>query len=248
MRPRPERRGETGRSAVKSTLGAGYWKAGGFNAATTRRPWRTHCDDRAARPGRTLQCGHSPKAVENAPNVSGSSRPCFNAATTRRPWRTSVASESISTACRRFNAATTRRPWRTTLMQQNVHRRRWRASMRPRPEGRGERGRDCGRTASVNWRLQCGHSPKAVENRSRCKRCISRWLERAVRAGGVTDGHGKQRVQGVIQQLLPATDVRRRERLACQENNASPQLSKTSAAETVRTRLQHLGVRSIDAR
>ena len=87
-----------------------------------------------------------------------------------------------------------------------------------------------------------------MENRSRCKRCISRWLERAVRAGGGIDGRKKQSKQGVIQQLLPAIDVRRRERLAGRRNNVSPQLSKTNAAETGRTRLQHLGVRSIDTR
>jgi len=37
-----------------------------------------------------------------------------------------------------------------------------------------------------------------VENRSRCKRLNSRWLERALRAGGGIDGRNKQRMQGVI--------------------------------------------------
>ena len=98
-------------------------------------------DRRAASRGVSqLQCGHDPKAVENRP---------------RRPWRKS--------ACRSFNAATTRRPWRTTAA--------WPAaatagaSMRPRPEGRGEPPNAAGDGGPS--RLQCGHDPKAVENGSR---------------------------------------------------------------------------------
>jgi len=37
-----------------------------------------------------------------------------------------------------------------------------------------------------------------VENSSRCKRWISRWLERTVRAGGTMDDLRKQWRQGVI--------------------------------------------------
>ena len=111
---------------------------------------------------------------------------CFNAATTRRPWRTHEGCPTTAHA-RGFNAATTRRPWRTAACPmaptvaarlqcghdpkavENAHRRvpttsASPASMRPRPEGRGER-RDRG--ASLRHRhgeLQCGHDPKAVEN------------------------------------------------------------------------------------
>ena len=114
-----------------------------------------------------LQCGHGPKAVENVPvdASTSSDRRGFNAATARRPWRTSASSTGDSV-------------------------RRLQASMRPRPEGRGEpslRRRLASRaidrfnaaTARRPWRtwnglavdegssaspLQCGHGPKAVEN------------------------------------------------------------------------------------
>ena len=83
MRPRPEGRGEPASSDGRAAVS-------GFNAATTRRPWRTEPTPSALAQTLTwLQCGHDPKAVENddqpaaARAVTG-----FNAATTRRPWRT----------------------------------------------------------------------------------------------------------------------------------------------------------------
>ena len=109
----------------------------GFNAATARRPWRTRRSTRADGP--ELQCGHGPKAVENR-------------------WRTATsADEAVS-----FNAATARRPWRTDEARRSMVGAR-KASMRPRPEGRGEpvHCRD-----SAKRTLQCGHGPKAVENRA----------------------------------------------------------------------------------
>ena len=89
-----------------------------------------------------LQCGHDPKAVENG---------SVPHAAPARPMR--------------FNAATTRRPWRTT----SIHNSFWYlfiASMRPRPEGRGEH---ClfSRSDFDLEQLQCGHDPKAVENKDR---------------------------------------------------------------------------------
>ena len=63
----------------------------------------------------TLQCGHGPKAVENG--IS--------------PWWT------MSTPTG-FNAATARRPWRTDG-RMGTSFKDLEASMRPRPEGRGER-------------------------------------------------------------------------------------------------------------
>ena len=167
MRPRPEGRGEPIEADPCDS------PPGRFNAATTRRPWRTieadPCDSppgASMRPrpeGRgelpfltfragvtaALQCGHDPKAVENSNGVGqrGDYSP-------------------------RFNAATTRRPWRTKEGRVRPHGGRC-ASMRPRPEGRGELQRArAGRRNACG--LQCGHDPKAVENYSaRSKRSVS---------------------------------------------------------------------------
>ena len=163
-----------------------------FNAATTRRPWRTPPPSSASKRHPQLQCGHDPKAVENnGPRRRARAlRPGFNAATTRRPWRTKAASMAEGGFGRRlqcghdpkavengssappgsprrccFNAATTRRPWRTTSGRSEVDGRNH-ASMRPRPEGRGEpNSASAGRSSPAA--LQCGHDPKAVENTSR---------------------------------------------------------------------------------
>ena len=124
---------------------------------------------------------------ELAPQLRGLESCSFNAATTRRPWRTASSRQTTTNAFDCFNAATTRRPWRTfgDVTSQVAAE----ASMRPRPEGRGERhsGIDAHNGASFNaattrrpWRtsggpcgcvqgaLQCGHDPKAVENREAC--------------------------------------------------------------------------------
>ena len=181
MRPRPEGRGEpVERSALTRS-------ARGFNAATTRRPWRTRPPYRwnfawssrfnaatTRRPWRT--------AVRRLAETIGAG---FNAATTRRPWRTPRLRDGLEGSSG-FNAATTRRPWRTRgatppttahdLLQcghdpkavENVRRSKpmtqtaFTASMRPRPEGRGEPR--TGRPRPTRQRLQCGHDPKAVEN------------------------------------------------------------------------------------
>ena len=146
-----------------------------------------------------LQCGHGPKAVENQarPAVIAASLVRFNAATARRPWRTrrSPAASAIR-RCQRFNAATARRPWRTRSRMQlrtgcelrlqcghgpkAVENARHasgqvtvtgRASMRPRPEGRGEPANASSACDVLVARLQCGHGPKAVENAARtCQR------------------------------------------------------------------------------
>ncbi len=209
-----------------------------FNAATARRPWRTHLHTGTRGPQNSLQCGHGPKAVENTSpsSPSGGSGSGFNAATARRPWRTpalgqfrlgpvglqcghgpkavenlraeGVGPEQDGEASMRprpegrgersgaaparatsgcFNAATARRPWRTTSFIASCDQclkasmrprpegrgeRTWRdrfiihyhASMRPRPEGRGEPPMSLPRSRG-STRLQCGHGPKAVENR-----------------------------------------------------------------------------------
>ena len=110
MRPRPEGRGEPAHR--RRTQGAEWC----FNAATTRRPWRTTFATFRGRDSAGLQCGHDPKAVENR---AGGQR--------RRRWR------------------------------------RRTASMRPRPEGRGELEITF-KFSRQATRLQCGHDPKAVEN------------------------------------------------------------------------------------
>ena len=112
--------------------------------------------------------------------------PCFNAATARRPWRTVLILPSATPTAPGFNAATARRPWRTDHSAASTTA-DGSASMRPRPEGRGERwvhARWDAQVSSFNaatarrpWRtgrhslsgsrpskLQCGHGPKAVEN------------------------------------------------------------------------------------
>ena len=137
--------------------------SGCFNAATTRRPWRT------------ANRGWHP-----------SWHPSFNAATTRRPWRTTLedgAANAKNNASMRpqpegrgerrrepgyfghqrcFNAATTRRPWRTEAALGETGPPPL-ASMRPQPEGRGEQVCQIIRLFPCES-LQCGHNPKAVEN------------------------------------------------------------------------------------
>ena len=233
MRPRPEGRGEPHDSRPRS------YRQHGFNAATTRRPWRTA--RRRASPvdvASKLQCGHDPKAVENARTPAASSTASSRASMRPRPGgRGERDAGSPGTTRRRrasmrprpegrgelpgrrapptrpcsFNAATTRRPWRTSRLSvtravdgrlqcghdpkavenggdagpdpggplqcghdpkavENEARaaavRRRRASMRPRPEGRGERACTPASLTSAQT-LQCGHDPKAVENARR---------------------------------------------------------------------------------
>ncbi len=169
----------------------------GFNAATTRRPWRTPAGSGSARcAARGLQCGHDPKAVENCGSLALFRRrthPSFNAATTRRPWRTPGLPESDRPGnAPSFNAATTRRPWRTRSPRcgatgpaplQCGHDPKavengacpptttgaTPASMRPRPEGRGEPPEKKPPPVGVDV-LQCGHDPKAVENSAGSRR------------------------------------------------------------------------------
>ena len=151
MRPRPGGRGE---SPVRQ-----YGRRRSLASMRPRPGGRGEHAAGAASGAYRLQCGHDPEAVEShrgLPDVA-SMASCFNAATTRRPWR--AASLPTSTMRSRFNAATTRRPWRaradgartyTTRFNAATTRRPWRtarwhgvprrhrASMRPRPGGRGE--------------------------------------------------------------------------------------------------------------
>ena len=181
MRPRPEGRGEPRATWPISSM------ARSFNAATTRRSWRTKCGVPRVMILFMLQCGHDPKVVENPANTADGyfyyGLQCGHdpkvvensAASCRGPGQGSC-----------FNAATTRRSWRTRGGQHDRGTRP-RASMRPRPEGRGERNRGeaisspgprfNAATTRRSWRtpgenasphrevvLQCGHDPKVVEN------------------------------------------------------------------------------------
>ena len=135
MRPRPEGRGE--RPGNRSPPSAGRC----FNAATTRRPWRTWSTGSLGRHRRRLQCGHDPKAVEN--RVAGlHAGDRFHELQCGHDPK-AVENESSHSRQRkqqaRFNAATTRRPWRTPADNGNDCPDPAQASMRPRPEGRGER-------------------------------------------------------------------------------------------------------------
>ena len=88
MRPRPEGRGEPVAKApvviAMARLQCGHdpkavendaeyapaaqLAASRFNAATTRRPWRSPRFRRQPPPPQQLQCGHDPKAVEKGIN------------------------------------------------------------------------------------------------------------------------------------------------------------------------------------
>ena len=206
MRPRPEGRGELSRDDEFRPMEVC------FNAATTRRPWRTTPEVRQTMPHGLLQCGHDPKAVENHGHRRHGGLRC-NASMRPRPegrgerdfailngtWPVVLqcghdpkAVENEIRLCHIyqslgcFNAATTRRPWRTLACRLRAG--SLSASMRPRPEGRGELPARTGeikaaiksfnaattrRPWRTTWRtsprrrtpsLQCGHDPKAVEN------------------------------------------------------------------------------------
>ena len=109
MRPRPEDRGEPRYAAALAVPG------GSFNAATARRPWRTLVLRAFSMVHVRLQCGHGPKTVENHyGHRSGTSTPaelqCGHGPKTVENRDSGVTPDSINGA-----------------------------SMRPRPEDRGER-------------------------------------------------------------------------------------------------------------
>ena len=138
MRPRPEGRGEPPSTSSSAS------RRPRFNAATTRRPWRTYYKRGSGRYSLSLQCGHDPKAVEN-PGVPDADAEAAEASMRPRPegrGEPDAVSDWIKEAAE--------------------------ASMRPRPEGRGERADRPRQVGAVN-RLQCGHDPKAVENHGRSR-------------------------------------------------------------------------------
>src|SRR5579884_1737221 len=98
----------------------------GFNSATARWPWITRCSRHSGRANCELQFGHGPLAVDHS--WSGrrgrGGRCCFNSATARWPWITSLVFRGQG---------------RDAV-----------ASIRPRPAGRGSRGR-----VTACWACQC---------------------------------------------------------------------------------------------
>ena len=136
-----------------------------FNAATTRRPWRTAtAGDLPPRPSIGLQCGHDPKAVENADSRRIKPLPCSPASMRPRPEGRGEQSRRSRPDVGKCASMRPRPEGRGEPARQKKRRIGKRpASMRPRPEGRGERR--LGLPLSASDMLQCGHDPKAVENR-----------------------------------------------------------------------------------
>ncbi len=185
MRPQPEGRGER-RSRRRRPRSRAR-----FNAATARRPWRTIYPKRIARRsfGLELQCGHSPKAVENLQTAQFPVQPDSTLQCGHDPkavenlefsqpgnpkqqaLQCGHSPKAVENGIRFtgkaleqcFNAATTRRPWRTPTRSRRVGPPQ-EASMRPQPEGRGEPRRTPAPSGTAQPGLQCGHDPKAVEN------------------------------------------------------------------------------------
>ena len=118
-----------------------------------------------------LQCGHSPKAVENfmTPSVLAMSCRSFNAATARRPWRTRLAlarhGDPVQLQCGHSpkaveNIATSLIMYDAAVLLQCGH----------SPKAVENRiGQIVLPGAAVE--LQCGHSPKAVENADAIAEC-----------------------------------------------------------------------------
>ena len=174
MRPRPEGRGERGCGLLASRVALQC----GHDPKAVENPSGGGERQRRTASMRPRPEGRGERRASDQPR----GRRSFNAATTRRPWRTPCAHRLDWPA--RFNAATTRRPWRTDALRRRRSgvlqcghdpkavendrddrdlRGRQTASMRPRPEGRGERW-SRSRPKSGATGLQCGHDPKAVEN------------------------------------------------------------------------------------
>ena len=108
MRPQPEGCGEPTQAASSGPS----WRR--FNAATARRLWRTRKSRKGLDTTCKLQCGHSPKAMENDRRPR---RPRRQRRASMRPQPEGcgerLLASTIPLAAQRFNAATARRLWRT---------------------------------------------------------------------------------------------------------------------------------------
>ncbi len=170
MRPRPEDRGE---------LSSG-WSSPcprrRFNAATARRPWRTYHKEAVVTLGKELQCGHGPKTVENSSLAA-----VGNTADTLQCGHGPKTVENRSVG----EPQTAQGTWlqcghgpktvENAVSGSGFPRERG-ASMRPRPEDRGEPSPKRAQPPGPIG-LQCGHGPKTVENA-----CAEARLEKPMRA------------------------------------------------------------------
>ena len=157
MRPRPEGRGEPG--VTPAALAA----LAGFNAATTRRPWRTTAP-------KSIRRGRSSASMRPRPEGRGEpieadpcDRPSFNAATARRPWRTN-------------------RRWPV---------RQPRLELQCGHGPKAVENHVVTFAAGVTAALQCGHGPKAVENSNR--RSVERGDARHASMRPRPEGRGEPR-------------------------------------------------------
>ena len=154
MGPRPEGRGRLPHQNGTDPS----WR--GFNGATARRPWTGVYQPGRGRPSKGFNGATARRPWTVLPHVRVVVRiERFNGATARRPW-TAGAPGWSSTVRNSFNGATARRPW--TGGQGRRTAAGSRASMGPRPEGRGR----CGTGVVIDvlgLRLQWGHGPKAVD-------------------------------------------------------------------------------------
>ena len=142
-----------------------------FNAATTRRPWRTALQSAQTLTRRDASMRPRPEGRGERRRLAArrNATRSFNAATTRRPWRTTARARRARSAQTRLQCGHNPKAVENESGEHGGRRLRPEASMRPRPEGRGER------FFSASWLptsvlLQCGHDPKAVENNFRPKR------------------------------------------------------------------------------
>ncbi len=135
MRPRPEGRGEQDFAHVPDP------DSPCFNAATTRRPWRTAAQGRRGHAARPASMRPRPEGRGEPRGQPPRGQPRRGASMRPRPEGRGERGSSRPGPgpTRRFNAATTRRPWRTT---------------------------DGELMHLIQHALQCGHDPKAVENKT----------------------------------------------------------------------------------
>ncbi len=155
MRPRPEGRGEQDRCHPCDQHGRR------FNAATTRRPWRRRPGEDGPRPRHGVQCGHDPKAVENALRTLQMGR-LVDASMRPRPEGRGEPARRLPRPlrCSRFNAATTRRPWRKPLRVSHYSNT---ATLQCGHDPKAVEKPDARADRAARPPLQCGHDPKAVE-------------------------------------------------------------------------------------
>ena len=151
MEPRPGGRG------MPPAAGLHKPSALGFNGATSRRTWNEPPESVARIQVDSLQWSHVPEDVEciNTITAARHRRPGFNGATSRRTWNDRAANRQ-GLPPRGFNGATSRRTW-NGISSMRGRRMIARASMEPRPGGRGM-ATECAH-AGVNYRASMEPRP-----------------------------------------------------------------------------------------